>query len=158
MVFPNWSKLFHVHVDASSIVLGVVIVQSGEGNIDHLVYFSSHNLFDAKNNYTTTEHEGLAMVYSLQKFHHYLLGTSFKFFTDHSVLKYLVNKPVLGGRICHWFLLFQDFEFEVVVKPGKYNVGPDHLSRIKSGEASLSLDDELLDVQNSSASKQFLIN
>jgi hypothetical protein len=87
------------------------------------------------------------MVYALQKFHHYLLGTPFKFFTDHSTLKYLVNKPVLGGRICRWLLLFQEFEFEVVVKPRKYNVGPDHLSRIKSGEASQSLDDELPDAQ-----------
>jgi hypothetical protein len=124
LVFPNWSKLFHVHVDASSIALGVVLAQPSEGNIDHPVYFSSHKLSDAENNYTTTEHEGLTMVYALQKFHHYLLGTPFKLFTDHSMLKYLVNKPVLGGRICHWLFLFQEFEFEVVVKPGKYNVGP----------------------------------
>ena len=38
------------------------------------------------------------MVYALQKFMHYLLGASFKMFTDHSALKYLVNKPVLGGE------------------------------------------------------------
>jgi hypothetical protein len=37
------------------------------------------------------------MVYALQKFIHYLLGKHFKMFTDHSTLKYLVNKPVLGG-------------------------------------------------------------
>jgi hypothetical protein len=70
------------------------------------------------------------MVYALQKFHHYLLGTPFKLFTNHSTLKYLVNKPVLGGRIYHWLFLFQEFEFEVVVKLGKYNVGLDHLSRL----------------------------
>jgi hypothetical protein len=43
--------------------------------------------------------------------------------------------------------LFQYFEFEVVVKPGKYNVGLYHLSWIKTGEASQSLDDELLDAK-----------
>jgi hypothetical protein len=42
---------------------------------------------------------------------------------------------------------FQEFEFEVVVKPGKHNVGPNHLSRIESGEAGHSLDDELPDAQ-----------
>jgi hypothetical protein len=47
------------------------------------------------------------MVYALQKFKHYLLGKHFKMFTDCSTLKYLVNKPVLGGRIYRWFLLFQ---------------------------------------------------
>jgi hypothetical protein len=38
------------------------------------------------------------MVYALQKFRHCLLGKNFKMFTDHSALKYLVNKPVLGGE------------------------------------------------------------
>lgn len=38
------------------------------------------------------------MVYALQKYRHYLLGSPFKLFTDHSVLKYLVNNPVLGGE------------------------------------------------------------
>ena len=51
----------------------------------------------AEKNYTTTKIEGLAMVYALQKFRHYLLGGHFKMFTDHSALKYLVNKPVLAG-------------------------------------------------------------
>jgi len=64
-----------------------------------------------------TEGEALATVYSLQKFRHYLLGGSFKFFTNYSSLKYLVNKLVLEGRICRWLLLFQEFTFEVIVKP-----------------------------------------
>ena len=55
-------------------------------------------------------------------------------YTDHSALKYLVNKPVLGGNICTWLLLFQEFDFEVIVKLGRLNVGPDHLSQIESGE------------------------
>jgi hypothetical protein len=47
LVFFDWSKLFHVHVDASYIVLEAVLAQPVEGNIDHLIYFSSHKLFDA---------------------------------------------------------------------------------------------------------------
>jgi hypothetical protein len=64
-------------------------------------------------------------------------------FTDHSALKYLVNKPMLGGRICIWLLLLQEYEFEIVVKPGKMNKGPDHLSRLEHGEEPTSLDDTL---------------
>ena len=85
------------------------------------------------------------MVYVLQKFRHYLLGASFKMFTDHFALKYLVNKPVLGGRICRWLLLFQEYDFEIIVKLGRLNVGPDHLSRIDSGEEPSNLDDNLPD-------------
>jgi hypothetical protein len=99
LVFPNWSKEFHVHVDTSSIALGAVLAQLGAGYIDHLLTFASRKLSKDEINYTTTEREGLAMVYALQKFRHYLLGGHFKMFTDHSMLKYLVNKPVLGRRI-----------------------------------------------------------
>ena len=106
LVFPDWNKEFHVHVDASSISLGIVLAQTGEGNIDHPIAFASRKLSTAERNYTTTEREGLAMVYALQKFRHYVLGSHFKMFTYHSALKYLVNKPVLGGRICRWLILF----------------------------------------------------
>ena len=147
LVFPDWNKPFHVHVDASGIVLGIVLTQPGEGGIDHPIPYSSRKLSTAKNNYTTTEREGLAMVYPLQKFRHYLLGAPFKMFTDHSALKYLVNKPVLGGRIYRWLLLFQEYDFEIIVKPGKLNAGPDHLSRIDSGEEPSNLEDNLQDAQ-----------
>jgi hypothetical protein len=48
------------------------------------------------------------MVYALQKFRQYLLGGHFKMFTDHSTLKYLVNKPVLGGEYADGFCYFKN--------------------------------------------------
>ena len=81
------------------------------------------------------------MVYDLQKLRHYLLGGHFKMFTDHSALEYLVNKHVLGGKICRWMLCFQEFEFEIVVKLGQLNVGPDHLSHIETKEEPTNIDD-----------------
>jgi hypothetical protein len=94
-----------------------------------------------------TEREGLAMVYVLHKFRHYLLGGHFKMFTDHSVLKYLVNKLALGGRICIWILLFQKYDFEIMVKSRRMNKGPDHLSRLEHGEEPTSMEDTLPDAQ-----------
>ena len=64
-------------------------------------------------------------------------------FTDHSALKYLVSKPVLGGRICIWLLIFQEYDFEIVVKLGRMNKGPDHLSILEHGEEPTSLEDTL---------------
>jgi hypothetical protein len=148
LVFPDWSKEFHVHVDASSIALGEVLTQSGIEEIDNPLAFATRKLSTTEINYTTTEREGLSMLYALQKFRHYLLGGHFKMFTDHSALKFLVNKPVLGGRICRWLLLFQEYDFEIVVKPGRMNKGPDHLSRLEHGEQPTCLDDTLLAIRN----------
>jgi hypothetical protein len=90
------------------------------------------------------------MVYVLQKFKNYLLGKHFKMFKNHSTLKYLVNKPVLGGRICKWLMLFQEFDFEVIVKPGKMKTGLDHLLRITNGEEPTNLEDNFPDTKLSS--------
>jgi hypothetical protein len=134
-----------VHVNASSISLGDVLAQRGTRDIDHPLSFDSRKLSTTEINYTTTKREGLAMVYALQNFHHYLLGGHFKMFTDHSTLKYLVNKPVLGGRICIWMLLFQEYDFEIIVNPRRMNKGPDHLLRLEHGEELTSLEDTLPD-------------
>jgi hypothetical protein len=87
LVFPYWEKTFHVHVDASTITLGAILAHPGARDLDHLIAFASRKLLYSKQNYNTILREGLAMVYALQKYRHYLLGKHFKMFTDHSALK-----------------------------------------------------------------------
>jgi len=60
---------------------------SRERRTEHPIAFANRKPSSIEHNYTTTEREGLAMVYALQKFRHYLLGAHFKMFTDHSTLK-----------------------------------------------------------------------
>jgi len=48
-------------------------------------------------------------------------------YTDHFALKYLVNKPMLGRIICRWLLLFQEYDFEVIVNPRRLNARLDPL-------------------------------
>jgi len=123
LVFLDWKKKLHVHVDASCIVIGAILTQAGEEELDHPIAFTSQKLSKDEKTYSMTKHEGFAMVYALQKFKRYLLHGHFKMYTDHSPLKYLVNKPV-----------FQEYDFEVIMKPGHLNAGPNQLSCIKIAE------------------------
>ena len=74
------------------------------------------------------------MVYSINKFRHYLLGRKFTFHVDHSTLLYLVNKHVLTGRLTRWMLLLQEFDFQFPHRPGVQHAVTDYLSRLESGE------------------------
>ena len=87
LVFLDWKKEFHVHVDASCIVLGDILIQAYEGELDHSLAFASGNLSKVERNYSAREREGLDMVYVLQNSRHYLLGGHFKMYTNHSALK-----------------------------------------------------------------------
>ena len=44
LFFLDWNKEFHMHIDVSSIVLGVVLTQTGEGNLDHPIAYASIKL------------------------------------------------------------------------------------------------------------------
>ena len=104
--FPNWSRKFHVHIDASALAVGAISTQPVDDSTDHPNVYARRKLNKDERNYSTTERESLGMVFSLQKFRHYLLANPFIFYTDHQALKYLVNKPLHHGRICRWLLLF----------------------------------------------------
>jgi hypothetical protein len=72
------------------------------------------------------------MVYALHKFKHYLLGNQFVFYVDHMALVYLVNKPQVSGKITKWFLLFLEYDFKIVYKPGRSHLMVDALNMLPS--------------------------
>ena len=86
--------------------------------MDFSISYASRQLNSVEQNYTTTEREGLGMIYAVKKFQHYLLANKFVFFTDHQALLYLVNKPCNTGHIVRWFIILLEFDFTVVVKKG----------------------------------------
>ena len=132
---PDWTKSFHVFVDASDIAIGSVLMQLTEMKWYRRVYYASRKLSTAERNYSTTEREALGMVYSVTKYRHYLLGWKFSFHMDHSTLIYLVSKASLTGKIARWTLLLQEFEFDIYHRPGAQHAIADYLSRLESSEA-----------------------
>jgi len=71
---PDWSLPFEIMCDASDYDVGAVLGQH-EGKLPHVIYYASKTLMDAQVNYTTTEKELLAVVFALDKFRSYLLGS-----------------------------------------------------------------------------------
>ena len=99
-------------------------------NKQHVIYYSNRTLNDAQMNYTTTEKEFLTVVFALDKFRPYLLGSKTIIFTDHSALRYLMMKKDAKARLIRWILFLQEFNLEIRDKKGVENIIVDHLSRI----------------------------
>ena len=70
------------------------------------------------------------MVYALDNFRAYLVGSDIIIFTDHSALKYLLTKQNAKARLIRWVLLLQEFNLQIRDKKGVENVVADHLSRL----------------------------
>ena len=88
---PDWTKPFEIMCDASDFAIGAVLGQCIDTR-QHVIYYASRTLNEAQLNYTTTEKEFLAVVFALEKFRQYLLGSRITIFTDHSALKHLMQK------------------------------------------------------------------
>ena len=126
---PDWSLPFELMCDASDYAVGAVLGQR-RGKDPYVVYYASKTLNEAQMNYTTTEKEMLAVVFALDKFRSYLVGSPVTVYTDHSALKYLLTKMDAKPRLIRWVLLLQEFNLQIKDKKGVENVVADHLSRL----------------------------
>lgn len=127
---PDFEKPFIVQCDASDLAISGVLVQKDpETNEEKPIAFASRKLRGAELNYTTTEKECLAVIFSIEKFKQYIEGLQFEVITDHSALLWLLKQQDLKGRLARWVLLIQQYDFDIKHIKGKNNVVPDAISR-----------------------------
>ncbi|CAN6725392.1 unnamed protein product [Malus baccata var. baccata] len=162
IVPPDWSLPFELMCDASDYALGAVLGQRKDKR-PHVIYYASRTLNDAQLNYSTTEKELLAVVFALDKFRSYLLGTKVIIYTDHAALKYLFTKKEAKPRLIRWMLLLQEFDIEIRDKKGSENVVADHLSRMVHEEDAVPIiqtfpDEQLMSVKVSEPWYADLVN
>lgn len=136
--------------DASDYAVGAVLGQR-IGKASHAIYYASKTLNDAQRNYSTTEKELLAVVFALEKFRSYLLGTKIIVYSDHATLRYLMMKKEAKPRLIRWILLLSEFDLEIKDKRGIENRVADHLSRLVHVEDELRLQETFPDEQLFSA-------
>ena len=86
IIAPDWGSLFELMCDASDYSVGAVLGQRRE-KIFHAIYYASKVHNENQVNYSTTEKELLAVIFALEKFWSYLIGTKVIVFTYHAALK-----------------------------------------------------------------------
>jgi len=127
--YPDFKKEFLLTTDASNYALGCVLSQ-GEVDKDKPIAYASRVLNTSEINYSTIEKECLGIVFGIKHFRPYLWGKRFKIITDHRPLVWLFHVSDMNSRLARWRILLQEFEYEIIYKPGSENGNADALSRI----------------------------
>ncbi|GJW13446.1 reverse transcriptase domain-containing protein [Tanacetum coccineum] len=131
LVVPDWNLPFELMCDASDFAIGAVL-DNDKAKPFRPIHYASKTMTEAQIHYTTTEKEMLAVVYAFEKFRPYLVLSKSIVYTDHSALKYLMNKQDAKPRLLRWVLLLQEFDITIRDKKGSENLAADHLSRLEN--------------------------
>ena len=79
--------------------------------------------------YCTSEKELLAVVKRVQAYRPYLVGAKFTVYTDHGALVWIKSAKHIG-RLERWALQLQEYNYDIIHRPGKSNYVADALSRL----------------------------
>ncbi|XP_076065309.1 uncharacterized protein LOC143039317 [Oratosquilla oratoria] len=99
---PDLQRPFTIHVDASEVGAGAVLLQEGEEDrVLHPVCYFSKKFLKAQRNYATIEKEALALIMALEAFRVYVGSTvhPVQVFTDHNPLTFVERMKNTNQRL-----------------------------------------------------------
>lgn len=125
LALPDWSEgaVFDMICDASYQGLAGILMQK-----DRPIAFESRKLNAAERNYSATDLEMLAVVYTVRKWRCYIEGREARVFTDHKPNTFFDSANMLSRTQARWVEALQGFRLQWNYKPGISNIA-DPLSR-----------------------------
>ena len=132
IAYPDFSKPFVVHTDASQEGLGAALYQEQEGKV-RIISLASRTLTAAEQNYFmhSGKLEFLALKWEVtERFHDYLInGQDFEVITDNNPLTYVLSTAKLHSTGLRWVATLANYRFSIRYRSGKKHIDADYLSR-----------------------------
>jgi transposase InsO family protein len=129
MTHPDFAKPFIVQTDWSVKGMGAILSQLDESGHERVIAYASKSNSPSESRYSSYEGEMLAAVWAVNHWRYYLMGHHFTLMTDHQPLKWLMTTQHLTGKYARWALRMQEYDFDIVHRPGVQNPNADALSR-----------------------------
>jgi len=131
--FPSSKGNFILDTDASNNAIGAVLSQLNEEGNEVVIHYASNRLSKRERMYCTTRKELLSVVHYIKLFRPYLLGKRFLLRTDHKSLTWLKTwKNPSTSQYFNWINLLNEYDFEIVHRPGSNHANADAMSRLSS--------------------------
>jgi hypothetical protein len=116
MKAPKAGIPFRLYIAAEDGVIGAVLTQVMDGK-EHVITYLSWSLIDAETRYSFIEKLCLSLFYGCSKLRHYLLSSTCIVACQADVIKYMLQQPILSGRIGKW--AYALIEYDLAYEPLK---------------------------------------
>ena len=131
MAYFDTKKRSLVIVDGSPYGISAILAQKEHNSQQYkILSYASRSLSPVEKRYSQTDIEGLSLVWGIEHFRMFLIGSEFDVITDHKALESIFNNPRSRppARIERWMMRLQPFNFKVSYRKGTSNEA-DYLSR-----------------------------
>jgi ribonuclease HI len=106
---PKARNPFKMYIAAQERVIGAVLLQE-EDSKEFLVAYVSRSLLDAETRYVFMGKLCLSLYYACSKFRHYNLSSSCVVACQYDVIKHMLLKPILSGRMGKWAYALVEYD------------------------------------------------
>jgi hypothetical protein len=106
---PKVGNPFKMYITVQEWVIGAVLLQEEDGKEFPMAYVSRH-LHDAETRYVFMEKLCLSLYYACSKFRHYIVSSSCIVACQYDVIKHILLKPILSGRIGKWAYALVEYD------------------------------------------------
>ncbi|XP_070668934.1 uncharacterized protein [Malus domestica] len=111
---PQRGKPFKLYISTSERSIGNLLAQNNEGGKKQAIYYLSRILTEVETRYTSVEKLCLALYFITCKLRHYMVPCHIHIIAKTDVIKYMLSKPMLTGKIGKWILALSEFNFQYV--------------------------------------------
>jgi hypothetical protein len=109
---PDYNHDYILYISASVVLVAGVLVQIGDDDREHVIYFISKNLSRPPMKYNHEEKLSLAVILVVQKLRHYILLRTTKVIVNSNPMQYLLKHRQINGKFSRWIVILQEYDLE----------------------------------------------
>ncbi|CAL9012133.1 unnamed protein product [Prunus brigantina] len=113
---PKRGKPLRLYISTSEGSIGCLLAQNNESEREQAVHYLSRTLNMTELNYSPIEKLCLALYFAATKLRHYMLPLVVQIISKTNLIKYMLTRPIIRGRIGKWTMALSEFTFQYVAQ------------------------------------------
>ena len=103
-----------LYIAAQERLIGALLAQEQERGKECAIYYLSRTLTEAELNYSPIGKICLALFFVIDKLRHYMQAFTVHLATKADLIKYVLSRPVISGRLAKWAVILQQYDIVYV--------------------------------------------
>ncbi|GKV35499.1 hypothetical protein SLEP1_g43756 [Rubroshorea leprosula] len=114
LVPPVKNKPLILYISTADESIRCLLAQENDKKQEHAVYYLSRCLTQTEVKYSSVEKLCLALFFAAIKLRHYLIYSKMYVVAKTDIVKYMLSRPLLRGRIGKWILALSEFNLKYI--------------------------------------------